>query len=43
MKDINNVINNQTFLVNETEKGEPVNPCMDIYKEKNNLMESLKI
>ena len=34
LKDINNLINNQTFLVYEQEKGEPMNPCMDVYTEK---------
>ena len=32
MKEINNLINNQEFLFQETEKGETVNPCMDVYK-----------
>ena len=32
LKDINNLINNQTFLVEYPEKYEPVNPCMDFYK-----------
>ena len=32
MKDINYSINNQTFLVYNPEKGEPVTPCMDVYK-----------
>ena len=35
MKQINNLINNQTFLVQEPEKGEPFTPCMDVYKAKN--------
>ena len=34
MKEIKNIINNHTFLVQETEKGEPVTPCMDVYKAK---------
>ena len=33
-KEIKNLINNQTFLVQEVEKGEPVTPCMDVYKDK---------
>ena len=33
-KDIKNIINNQTFLVQEPEKGEPVTPSMDVYKAK---------
>ena len=31
-KEINNLINNRNFLVQDPEKGEPVTPCMDIYK-----------
>ena len=34
MKDINNLINNQTLLVEDQEKDEPVTPCMDVYKYK---------
>ena len=41
LKEINNLINNQTFLVQEPEESEPVTPCMDVYKAKNNLMEVL--
>ena len=33
-KDIKNLINNQTFLVEDPDKGEPVTPYMDAYKEK---------
>ena len=33
-KQIKNIINNQTFLVEEPEKDELVTPCMDVYKEK---------
>ena len=33
-KEIKNIINNQTFLIPEPEKGEPVTPCMDVYKAK---------
>ena len=40
-KEINNLINNQTFLVDDPEMGDPVTPCMDVYKEKFNLMEVL--
>ena len=32
LKEIKNLIKNQNFLVQEPEKGEPVNPCMDVYK-----------
>ena len=41
LKDITNFINNQRLLVDEPEKGKPVIPCMDVYKEKTNLMEVL--
>ena len=27
-------MNNQTFLVEDPEKGEPVTTCMDVYKAK---------
>ena len=33
-KEIKNIINNQTFIVQDPEKGEPVTPCMDVYKAK---------
>ena len=32
MKVIKNLINNQTFLVEDPEKDEHVNTCMDVYK-----------
>ena len=31
-KEINNLINNQTFLIEDQNEGEPVTPCMDVYK-----------
>ena len=34
LKEIKNLINNQNFLVEDPEKYEPVNPCMDVYKSK---------
>ena len=34
MKDIENLINNHTFLVRDPEKYEPVNQFMDVYKSK---------
>ena len=34
LKDIKNQIKNQTFLVQEPEKGDPVTPYMDVYKYK---------
>ena len=33
-KQIRNIINTQNFLVDDPEKGEPVYPCTDIFKEK---------
>ena len=33
-KQLKNLINNQTFLVEDKEKDEPVTPCMDVYKAK---------
>ena len=42
VKEINNLFQKQTFLVQNPEKGEPVTPFMDVYKEKKNLMEVLK-
>ena len=41
MKQINNLINNQTFLVQDPEKGKTVTPCMDVYKSKNQYDGSL--
>ena len=41
LKEINDLINNQIFLVQEPENCEPITPCMDVYKEKCNLMEVL--
>ena len=34
LKEIKNLINNQTFLVQDPEKGEPVTPYMGVYKAK---------
>ena len=34
LKEIKNLINNQTFIVEYTEKDETVTPCMDVYKAK---------
>ena len=33
-KETTNLTNNQNFLVQDPDKGEPVNPYMDIYKAK---------
>ena len=34
LKDIKNLMNNQTFLVQHPEKGDFVTTCMDVYKSK---------
>ena len=34
LKEINNLINNQTFMIEDPKDGEPVTPCMDVYKAK---------
>ena len=41
-----NLIKNQTFLVQEPEKGEPLTPCMDVYKENikyDGILDKLKL
>ena len=46
LKEIKNLINNQNFLVQDLEKGEPVTPCMYIYKEKtqyDGIIDKLKL
>ena len=34
LKEINNLINNQTFMIEDPNDGEPVTPCVDVYKAK---------
>ena len=34
LQDIKNIIHNQTFLIEYQNEGEPVTPCMDMYKSK---------
>ena len=34
LKEIKNLINNQTFMIEDLKDGEPVTPCMDVYKAK---------
>ena len=34
LKDIKNLINNHTFLIEDQNEGDPVTPCMDVYKAK---------
>ena len=41
IKVIKNIINNQTFLVKELEKGEPVTPCMDVF-QSDGIIDKLK-
>ena len=46
LKEINNLINNQTFLIEDQKEGEPVTPCMDVYKAKiqsDGSLEKLKL
>ena len=46
MKDIKNLINNQNFLVQDPENGDPVTPCMDFYKaiiHSDGSLENLKL
>ena len=45
-KEIKNLINNHTFLVQDPEKNEPVTPCMDVYKAKiqsDGILDKLKL
>ena len=34
LKEIKNLINNQTFMIEDPKDGEPVTPCVGIYKAK---------
>ena len=34
IKEVKNLIKNQTFLIEDPKDGEPVTPCMDVYKAK---------
>ena len=34
LKEIKNIINNQTLLIENQNEGEPVTPCMDVYKAR---------
>ena len=34
LKEIKNLINNQTFLIEDQNEGEPITSCMDVYKAK---------
>ena len=46
LKDIKNLINNQTFLIGDKKEGEPLTPCMDFYKariQSNGSIDKLKL
>ena len=46
LKEIKNIINNQTFLIEYKNEGEPVTPCMDVYKaniQYDGSLEKLKL
>ena len=46
LKEINNLINNQNFLIEDLKDGEPVTPCMDVYKAKiqyDGILDKLKL
>ena len=46
LKEIKNLINNQTFLVEDLEKDECLTPCMDVYKAKikyDGILDKLKL
>ena len=34
LKEIKNLINNKNFMIEDPKDGEPVTPCMDVYKAK---------
>ena len=40
LKEIKNLINNQTFMIEDPKDGEPVIPCMDLYKAISNQIEA---
>ena len=42
LKEIKKLIKNQTFLIEDQNEGEPVTPCMDVYKAKNQSDRSLE-
>ena len=46
LKDIKNLINNQTFMIKDPKDGEPVTPCMDVCKAKiqsDGILDKLKL
>ena len=40
LMEIKNIINNQTFMIEDPKDGEPVTPCMDATRQKSNQMEA---
>ena len=46
IKEIKNIINNQNFLIEYQNEGEPETPCMDVYKAKiqsDGILDRLKL
>ena len=46
LKEIKNLIKNQTFLIKDQNEGEPVATCMDVYRAKiqsNGSLDKLKL
>ena len=46
IKEIQNLINNQTLLIEDQNEGEPVTPCMDVYKaniQSDGILDKLKL
>ena len=46
IKEIKNLINNQTLLIRDQNEGKPVTPCMDLYKAKiqsDGILDKLKL
>ena len=46
IKEIKNLVNNQTFMIEDPKDGEPVTPCMDVYKaniQSNGSLDKLKL
>ena len=46
LKEIKNIINEQTFIIEDQNEGKPVTPCMDVYKAKiqsDGSLEKLKL
>ena len=46
LKEVKNLINNQTFMTEDPKDGKPVTPCMDVYKAKiqsDGSLEKLKL